>query len=178
MQALMLGIAVFVLLCLLAAVGYVFATLWRSRGTRLVECPENHNTAAVALSAGHALRAGLTGRSELRLSECSRWPAKRECGQECLAQIAGSPEGCLVRHILEEWFADKHCVICGKATGPVRWADRAPALMTSECVTLEWAELIPETIPDLLRTHQPVCFDCHTALTFRRKFPALVVDRH
>ena len=49
--------------------------------------------------------------------------------------------------------------------------------MTNEGVTVEWSDFRPEALPEVLATHWPVCWDCHIAETFRRKYPKLVVDR-
>ena len=150
---------------------------WRMRGTRLVTCPENRATVAVELQATLAAVTGLAGRPTLRLKDCSRWPEKEGCGRECLRQIESAPEGCLVRRILAAWYEDKHCVICGKNVGQADLMQRAPGPLTPEGVTIEWVELEPEKIPEALRTHMPVCFDCHVVSTLRRRFPDLVVDR-
>ena len=150
---------------------------WRIRGTRLVTCPENRQTVAVEVAATRAALTSLTGRPALRLSDCSRWPEKEGCGRECLSQIEAAPDGCLVRRILENWYAGKNCVICGRELLRVEWLERQPALLGPDGVTLEWGQLVPERIPEALRTHMPVCFDCHVASTFRRRFRHLVVDR-
>lgn len=150
---------------------------WKLRGTRLVTCPENHETAAVQLQAVRAAVTGVVGHPSLRLRECTRWPEKEGCGQECLRQIEAAPMDCMVRRILEAWYADKVCTICGKALHPIDWMQRAPALLAPDGVTHEWSELVPEKIPETLRTHAAVCFDCHISSTFRRRFSHLVVDR-
>ena len=92
----------------------------RFRGTRVVTCPENQQPAAVKVD---AVRAALStvGTRDLELSQCSRWPEKRDCGQECIAQIEASPEDCLVRAILTKWYMERNCVVCGKALGQIDW---------------------------------------------------------
>lgn len=141
------------------------------RGARLVKCPENAQTAAVQVGAARAVMGG--GWS---LADCSRWPEKRECGRECLAQIEKSPEECLVRTIVTDWYRDKSCAICGKALGEIDWHERKPAVMDQHGHARPWPRVAPETLPQVLETHQPVCFDCYVAETFRQEHPELVLD--
>jgi hypothetical protein len=114
--------------------------------------------------------------AKLRLEECSRWPARRNCGQECLSQIAAAPEDCLVRNILARWYAERKCAGCGQPFGQIDWLERKPALW-SPGQMLQWNDLDPESIPEALATHLPVCRNCHVAATFRLQHPELVTDR-
>lgn len=147
------------------------------RGARVIRCPENLKLAAVEVSAGRAALDSLLGRHNLRLQDCSRWPEKAGCGQECLAQIESSHDGCLVRAMLADWYLGKKCALCGKAFAGIDWLDSKPGLLNPEGKTIEWGELPPEQVPGALFTHQPVCWTCHTAETFRRLHPELVTDR-
>jgi hypothetical protein len=61
------------------------------RGTRLVTCPETHEAAVVELAARSMGMQAILDEPCLRLSECSRWPMRRDCGQNCLAQIEAHP---------------------------------------------------------------------------------------
>jgi hypothetical protein len=144
------------------------------RGSRVITCPENHRPAGVRVDAG---RAALHGASDLRLKDCSRWPDKRDCGQECLRQIENSPDGCLVRNILAQWYAGKDCVCCGAPLGHIDWHERKPALMDPDGNTVEWHDILPQQVPDVLATHRPVCWNCHIVEGFRRQHPELVVER-
>ena len=141
------------------------------RGARLVECPENHETAAVKVESAWAALGG-----DWRLADCSRWPEKQSCGRQCLAQIEKAPEECLVRTVVTQWYKDKSCVLCGKPLGEIDWYNRKPALMDRQGKARPWPEVAPETLPDVLATHRPVCFDCYVAETFRKEHPELVVD--
>jgi hypothetical protein len=149
----------------------------RFQGTRVVACPETKAPAAVAVDAIHAALTAVLGPPRLRLKRCSRWPERRDCGQECLAQIEAAPQDCLVRTMLTRWYQDKSCVYCGKPLGEIHWLEHKPALMSAERKTVEWREVPPEALPQVLATHLPVCWSCHIAETFRRQFPELVVDR-
>jgi hypothetical protein len=77
---------------------------------------------------------------------------------------------------VDRWYADKSCTICGKALGQVEWAAHAPALRGPDGVTLEWRDVRPETMFQVMGTHAAVCWDCHVAETFRRQRPDLVLD--
>ena len=151
---------------------------FKLRGKRLVTCPETQKPAAVDLDSKHLARDAAFGTPRLRLSECSRWPERQGCGQECLKQIEAAPEGCLVRHIVAAWYAGKACVICGKAVDvSEQWVGHAPALLNPEKRTIYWDKIAPERLPGVFQTHSPVCWSCHIAETFRREHPDLVVDR-
>ncbi len=152
-------------------------TYRRYRGTRLITCPETHQPAAVEVDATHvALTAGLDG-GDLRLQACSRWPERRDCGQECLAQIVDAPEECLVRSLVRQWVEGRCCALCGKPLDAVEHFGRQTALLGPHGGTVEWTSVRAERLPLLMRTHQPVCWDCHVAEEFRRLNPELVVDR-
>jgi hypothetical protein len=177
-----LGLIWIILGLLALAVGYLLFrglhSYFKLRGKRLVTCPETQKPAAVDLDAKHLARAAVFGTPQLRLSECSRWPERQGCGQECLIQIEAAPEGCLVRRIVANWYTGKSCVICGK---PVEVTEQrvghVPALLTPENKTVYWDKIAPERLPEVFQTYSPVCWSCHIAETFRREHPDLVVDR-
>jgi hypothetical protein len=131
----------------------------------------------VEVDAPHAAATAISARPHLRLRECSRWPERRNCGQECLSQVEAAPEGCLIRSILTHWYEGKTCAFCGKAFGEIHWHDHKPALLSPEHELVVWRQLKPETIPAALDTHRPICWDCHVLEAFRRMHPDLVVDR-
>lgn len=149
----------------------------RFRGRRVITCPETHECAGVEVAAGRAAISRALGQPTLRLSDCSRWPEKRTCGQACLAQIEAAPADCLLVTILRKWYEGKSCVYCGKPLGDVNWLEHKPAARSPEGKTIEWNEVPAERIPAMLETHQPVCWNCHIAATFRRLHADLVVDR-
>jgi hypothetical protein len=147
------------------------------RGNRLVSCPENHRAAAVRVAAGKAALEATVGTQQLRLSTCSRWPGRRDCPQECLAQIEEAPKACLVLTIVNRWYQGRACAYCHKAFGEIHWHDHPPALLSEGLKTVQWNEIPAEHLQDALGTHRPVCWSCHVAKTFRRAHPELVVDR-
>ncbi len=148
----------------------------RYRGTRLVSCPETKSAAAVEVDAFPAAYSE-SALKKLRLKECSRWPERQNCGQECLREIEAAPEDCLVRNILTRWYEGKKCAVCGKSVGQIDWLEHKPGVIGSDRRTALWPEFRAENIPAIMTTHQPICWDCHVASTFRRQFPDLVVDR-
>lgn len=49
-------------------------------------CPETEHMVSVQLDALHAARTMLTGGiADLQVSDCTRWPTHRGCGQNCLS---------------------------------------------------------------------------------------------
>ena len=147
------------------------------RGKRLITCPETHTAAAVDVAAGEAAAGAFLSEPTLRLKECSRWPERQDCGQACLQQIEADPENCLVWNIVSKWYEGKSCVFCHKQIGPLHHLDHAPALLGPGFRTVEWNQVRPEQLPEIFSSHQPVCWNCHVAETFRRTHPELVVDR-
>jgi hypothetical protein len=147
-----------------------------ARGDRVVVCPEHKESAAVRVDAAHAALSAAGSPGHLRLESCSRWPEREACGQECLTQIETQPEGCLVRSQVAEWYKDRTCLLCHKELGRLDWTRHRPALRSPQGITMEWADVKPESLPTVLATYEPVCWDCHVAESFRRKLPALVID--
>jgi hypothetical protein len=159
-----------------AVAGLIGRAYVKYRGKRLVGCPETSQPAAVDVDAWHAALTGVVGKPTLRLASCSRWPARHDCGQQCLRQIEQSPEGCLVRTLLTEWYAGKQCVLCGRDLGHIDWIEHKPALMTPGNITVQWDGIDVVKLDEVLVSHKPVCWNCHVAETFRRERPDLVID--
>ena len=152
-------------------------TYLKFRGKRIVSCPETHHAAAVRVAAGKAAIETTVGAPHLRLSECSRWPEREACGQECLAQIKEAPKACLVSTIVNQWYKGQSCALCHKPFGEIHWHDHPPALVDADRKTVQWNEIAAENLQQVMATHWPVCWNCHVAETFRRQRPELVVDR-
>lgn len=176
-------VLVVIVLVALAAGLFVFRAIpgirayFEYRGERLVTCPETHKAAAVDVAAGEAAVGAFLSEPTLRLRQCSRWPERQDCGQDCLQQIQVDPENCLVWNIVSKWYADKKCVYCHKPFGQLKHLDHAPALLSPGHKTIEWGLLRPEQLPDAFSTYKPVCWNCHVTETFRRFYPERVVDR-
>lgn len=58
---------------------------------RAVTCPETHQQVGVTIDARHAAATGLCGAPDFRLSDCTRWPGRAGCGQECLPEALHNP---------------------------------------------------------------------------------------
>jgi len=83
---------VFLLFVLGVAAILFLPALWarevrnRYSAPRAVTCPETRQQVGVTIDATHAATTSLRGAPEFRLSDCSRWPARARCGQECLPE--------------------------------------------------------------------------------------------
>ena len=163
----------------LLGLGIAHAVRWLYglRGPRLVTCPETGGTVAVDLDLKYSAVHSALGGPHFRLKDCTRWPEKAGCGQMCLADLEAAPEDCLARTIVARWYAGKECAFCRRVFGELHWHDHRPALVDAEGVTRQWTEMRTDTLPDVLATHRPVCWNCHVAETFRRVHPDLVIER-
>ena len=110
----------------LIAIALLVAALWsgirwlvrsssRYRGNRLVTCPETKKPTIVEIDALHASLTSTVGLPDIRLQNCSRWPIRSQCGQECLTYLDVAPDRCLVSGVLMRWYRDKNCVYCGSS---------------------------------------------------------------
>lgn len=172
------------LIVVLAAAGlFVFRAIpgirayFDYRGKRLIICPEIQKAEAVDVAVGEAVVGAFLSQPTLRLKECSRWPERQDCGQECLRQIEIGPANCLVWNIVSQWYEGKSCAFCRRPISPLHHLDHAPALLGPDSKTSEWREFRPEQLPEIFSNYQPVCWNCHVVETFRRLHPDLVVDR-
>jgi hypothetical protein len=146
-------------------------------GERVITCPENGCAAGVKLDAALGATRAVLGEHTVKIAECSRWPEKAGCGQECLAQIEAAPEGCRVRALLTHWYEGKSCARCHKDLSPASWPHNRPALRSPDGHTLAWKDVRAENVPAVLETHQPVCFDCHIVSRLVHEHPDRVVYR-
>lgn len=154
-----------------------FKTYLKFRGEMVVTCPETRKPAGVEVNARKAAISDTLGERHLILKDCTRWPEREDCGQQCLSQIEHAPENCLVRTRLTSWYADKKCAYCHRPFTEINWYDHKPALMNPDGKLVEWSEVPAEHIPEVLKTHRPVCWNCFIAESFRKAHPELVVDR-
>ena len=63
----------------------------RYGGKRVVNCPETRQPAAVRIDLAKVARQAIYRTPSLKLDQCSRWPERASCGQECLAELKGRP---------------------------------------------------------------------------------------
>ncbi len=161
-------------------IGLIMAvrTCLKYPGKSLVTCPETQKPAAVHVNAGKAARDVLEGKDvRIHLDQCSCWPERERCGQECLSQIENDPQGCSVWGIAQQWYRGRACAYCRKPIDKIHWHDHRPALLSPEKKTVQWSQIPAEKLPEVFETHLPVCWSCHVAETFRREHPERVVDR-
>lgn len=82
----------FLLFIVGAALVLLMPALWARQvrhaysAPRADTCPEIHQQVGVTIDATHAAFTGLGGRPEFRLSDCTRWPARIKCAQDCLSE--------------------------------------------------------------------------------------------
>jgi len=170
------------------AIALLAAALWfgirwlvrsssKYRGQRIVTCPETKKPAIVEVDALHASLTSTIRLPDIRLENCTRWPIKGQCGQECLTELDVAPERCLVSGVLMRWYSHKNCVYCRKAFTEVHWLDHRPALLSPAGKLMGWNQVHLDDLQKVLETHSPVCWDCYIAQTFRLNHPDLVVIR-
>jgi hypothetical protein len=175
-------ILLIVVAVVLAATGtaYYLIRLAQARGARVITCPETRETAAVEVDAARAVLTSIfKGETDYQLSSCTRWPERADCGQECVVEIHDTPNHCLVRTVLADWYLGRNCVFCGKAFGEINWHDHKPGLYDpDQKKNLEWTDVRPELVYAALASFEPVCWDCNVAERFRLERPDLVIDRN
>ena len=146
------------------------------RNPRVVTCPETGHPASVAIDVRHAVVSGLAAHApDVRLRACSRWSERGRCDEACVWEAADS--GSTTRAIVERALIGKSCVFCGKRLERVSFLDHYAAVLQSDRTTVEWPQIPAERLRESLIAPQPVCWDCHIAEVFRRKYPELVTDR-
>jgi hypothetical protein len=86
----MLGAGILIVVFAFAAVGilWVLPAYRSARGKRTLVCPETNESASVEINAAHVAATAWGGEIDLRLKDCSRWPEREDCRQECLSQVA------------------------------------------------------------------------------------------
>jgi hypothetical protein len=172
---------VYILLAIVVVgAAYVFTRVSRAlrfHGKMLVTCPETLKPAAVKVDLSRAATSSVAGHLHLQLGDCSRWPERGECDQDCLVQVERDPEGHRLWTIVSRWFAGKKCTYCGKPIERLSHIERAPALMGLDAKTAQWDEVAAEKLPEIFSTARPVCWGCHMRETFIREHPDLVVTR-
>jgi hypothetical protein len=161
----------------LVAAGFLAVRYARFRAQRVVTCPDSQKPEVVRLDGWLATLTSLGRKPRLHLTECSHWPEKEGCAQTCLSQVEPAPHDCLLVTTVSKWFEGRICAVCRKPFDKVDWWERKPALMDADRRTVPWSQVPSDRVFDLLKTHQPVCWNCHVAESFRQAHPELVVDR-
>ncbi len=171
--ALLVAFGLYVLYRLQAAIRYFL----RYHGKMLVTCPETKHPAAVEIAQLPALLAPMSMPRHPRLSVCSRWPERRDCGQECVCQIEEDPEAHRVWSLAAQWYEGKQCAYCGHSI-ELSHFEHPPALMDAEKKMMkEWTGLAAEKLQDAFATSLPVCWNCYVTENFIREHPGRTVIR-
>ncbi len=73
------------------ALTYVFTplvlnTFAQYRKARTTMCPQDGAAAEIKIDARHAALAALVGKSQLRVRQCSLWPQRCGCAQNCIRE--------------------------------------------------------------------------------------------
>lgn len=87
MWAVYVFIGYWILALAIPAIWALWPTWRRARIARQVSCPAFSGPALVTLDPWYAVRMHALGNAEWRVKSCGRWPAGRDCGQDCLENI-------------------------------------------------------------------------------------------
>ena len=85
-QPLLLILGIIAMGSLLVVFPVGLATFYRYRRRKVVTCPETHSPAEVRLDAHRAALTTVLGRPRLKVEDCSRWPEKKGCDEECVKE--------------------------------------------------------------------------------------------
>lgn len=87
----MLGAGLAIIVIAFSVVGFLWVLpAWRGhRGKKTVTCPETGESAAVEIDAARVAASAWGGPPDVRLKDCTRWPERATCGQDCLLQLEG-----------------------------------------------------------------------------------------
>lgn len=173
--AIYLTVTLLIFVGLLFVIYHLIHTYRRYRGFRRITCPETQKSAIVEVDALHAALTSTIGLTDIRLDSCSRWPLKRECGQECLAGLDELSKEDQVNSVMMKWYRGKHCVYCRQQFQSLHWLDDKPALQSPEGKLLEWQEIPRERLEEALDSYLPVCWNCYLVQFFRLQYPGMVV---
>lgn len=84
--------AVIVLALVYVMLPVAMAAYRRYRGVRTVQCPATGTPAEIEVDRVTAAVSATTGHTVLNVERCSHWPERKDCGQECLAQVEPPPQ--------------------------------------------------------------------------------------
>jgi hypothetical protein len=163
----------------LSIYGALAFTTWRRfRDTHVVTCPATGTPAAVTLDAGHAAATAVWETPDLKVEQCTCWPARTGCDQACATQIAADSEGTRALTVAVRHFQDKRCAICQCPIAPPKPGTNRPGLMyRGSHQVIAWDEVPPEHLPETFATCQPICAPCTRAESFRRRIDRPRPDR-
>ena len=151
---------------------------YQNRGRQPVICPDSGQPVDVEVDREFAFWSALRGQEHSRLESCSRWPEKGDCGQECLEQVAPSPEN--VERLMISWYQDKACAICTRAITPSDWRRGRLAWLDNEYKLVELRQVDLKQLQFALEGMRPLCWTCHQEERVRQAITqrSLKGDRH
>jgi len=158
-------IALIAITLMLLALQRAGSTALAYRGTHVITCPETGEPAAVGLAVAFAALTATFRNPLMRVQTCSGWPERHACNQACLREIRTAPDESLVPNLVARWCRDQSCVCCGTAFEPVPTGRHQPWLMSPERQVFESKQVLPQKLPEALRTCGPVCWTCLMAET-------------
>src|SRR5262245_6118179 len=163
---------------LLTYVGVAWRTWARLRGKRVVVCPATKQPAAVSVDVEHAVATALLGKTDLRLTACSRWPERGRCQQPCVNQIEIREFDTRPGTLAARFFATRRCAICQCLIEPLSALTLQPGFMDPATGRVEaWDEIEPQDLPGAIVTRRPLCSTCTLAESFRDRYPDEVAGR-
>lgn len=127
---------------------------------KAIVCPETKMPAAIEVDRRHALVTLLKGTKELKVKDCSRWPDRLACDEDCLAQLEFGPRSEL---ILGKWCKGKSCAMCAASITPVDWQRGRAGVLDSKNSLLELRDMDWKQFPMILDECKPLCWNCHQA---------------
>ncbi len=132
---------------------------YSNRGRRRVVCPENNDSAEVELDPEYALKTAFRNHQQSRLQDCTRWPDRDDCGQECLAQVDPTPQN--VDRLLSKWYEGKHCAICARSLSASDWRRSRLAVLNQQHKLFELRHTNLADLQAELQGTSPLCWNCH-----------------
>ncbi len=85
---LIFAVAIAIILCIASFfLARMFIEFVQFRGRRQVLCPETGGVAIIRIDALHAAISSAVADPELQVIDCSRWPERQDCRQECVLCI-------------------------------------------------------------------------------------------
>lgn len=83
------GIVAFGLVTVVAPIAIDVFRRYRYR--KVITCPEAHSLAEVNIDAGKAALGAAVGRPVLRVRNCSLWPKRKGCDENCVGENWSAP---------------------------------------------------------------------------------------
>lgn len=139
---------------------FVLLRYHREPAAKLVVCPETRFPAEVEVDRRHALLTLLKNKKELKLKACTRWPARADCDEDCLAQLGFGPR---TDAVLAKWCSGKNCALCSTPITRADWHLGRAAALDSNHAFLELREMDCKQFPMILDQYEPLCWKCHEA---------------